>query len=451
MQRIGNRNHWQQWQQRWQSGFSVVAIYLFAGAISPSKALANLLLTLLLLLWLFQLFAGQSRWWLPEIRRWWVLCSGYLLLLLIAVGWGAHLWSSTPSITWQHHLDVALSLWRVPLAIGVIGWYIYLLDIDIEQLCYAFVVGLLVNVGYGLLTTDQVPALFNGGLRTGFLMHNPNSLGLYSAVALLILLLLPPPNRGSLVPFGVSQISRWLLWLVALIVSGLALFFSQSRSGWVAIAVVLLPLIGWLLLQQWRHHRWLFWVITLTFVTLLWLITPSLWQIFSSEQAALLAMWNGDWADAPSSSFGQRLQMWQLGITQWLHHPLVGLGPAGSAALLSQADNPILREHPNLHADLIDQLLAIGLIGVAVLYTFVFWLVQGVWRAFRSGLISLPMLLLLGGAGVIYWIDALAAFLMSRDRGFFYLALFGGMALSLTWRIAQDDSALRAQQVDDSV
>lgn len=397
------------------------ALLLLAFAISPSKAAGNLLLVGLLLAWLWRL-PGEF----PRVRAdgWGRLLLVYGLYLVFSVGWGAHWY---PDGGWGGigtHADVAFSLWMVPLSILVVGWAVARSGVALEHLRLAFLLGVAVAVVYPVLLGHvSLPTVLHAQVRTGFAMFNPNTLGLYAAMGLLGLVLFPPRSRRSAVP-----------WVGALVLMVVALIASHSRSGWLALALVL-P--GVLLARRLygrpsagrRTFAWTAAALALGAGLFAW-HAPEVARSFAPDQPALHALFTWDFSHVPDSSFGQRLHMWRIGVERWLEHPWLGNGPGSAEYFLTRADIESIRTHPHMHNEPLDLLLGIGLLGFALTGAFFVLLARILLRAVRAGTLELNMALFLAGGLGLYLVDALATFLMLRNQGLFFLALFGGMIYS---------------------
>lgn len=120
-----------------------------------------------------------------------LLVYGAYLVLEVFVG--MRLYPDEEGWAGRSHLLVALSLWEVPLLVWVLGWAIAVSGVSMERLRQAFLLGLVAAILYPLLS-GAVPLseVLWHAQRTGFAMHNPNTMGLYSSMGLLAIVLFPP-------------------------------------------------------------------------------------------------------------------------------------------------------------------------------------------------------------------------------------------------------------------
>lgn len=405
-----------------------------AFAISPSKALGNLALGGVLLVWLFHYRTGLPLLWRDPWGR---LLLGYGAYLVLSVFIGIQLYPDEEGWAGRSHVDVALSLWRVPLAVMVVGWAISASGLALERLRLAFLLGLVAAILYPLLTGDvSLPAVAWHAQRTGFAMDNPNTMGLYASMGLLGIVLFPVAPHASRRGYG-----KVVAWVGALFLMLFALMSSQSRSSWAAITLAL-PIL--LLLRWWyageasiavvrRHGAWIALVAGGTVVLVVWYM-PTIVASIAADQVALRALFTGSFENVPDSSLGQRIQMWQVGVESWLRHPWFGNGPGSAEHFLAHSGNPAIAMHPHVHNAPLDLLVRTGFIGLLLMGSFFVLLGRVLLRAWREGRVEQGTALLLAGGLLLFLVSSLATFLLTRNQGLFFLALFGGMTYSLALR-----------------
>ena len=163
---------------------------------------------------------------------------------------------------------------------------------------------------------------------------------------------------------------RWPLRLVVLACCLLGVtgsLLSQTRGGWLALAICLLVL-GGLLARAISWPRALRGLLVLAL-----LLAPLGWQMRQTIEGRL--QWAYDEtvgyqeAGRASTSVGQRLDHWKLAWRMSLEKPLGGWGEAGYVAekerrvALGEA-SPAILEFGHTHNELLDQLVKRGLIGV---------------------------------------------------------------------------------------
>jgi O-antigen ligase len=421
--------------------YSALLLSGFAFSISPSKALGNILLVLLLLAWLPKDRFAAARLLKDPLMR---ILAVYAAYLAINVGWAAHSLPEYGPVS--QHAQAAFELWKTPFAVLIVSWAVVNAGADAHALRRTFSWGLALAVLYPLLlgTLDfkgqpvTLDGVFLGAERTGFAMHNPNSMGLYASFALLSLILFPPPLAGDR-----ATHRRVLGWLGALAFFAAALFATKSRSGWLAFAltaVVVVPFAQSALGQGGRiRERILMGAGLMLILLLIAVAAPSLLQAISPEQESLRALLRGQLDNPEPTSFGQRLMMWQAGIAAWQQHPWLGIGPASVSGMLSVSAPLAVQHHPTLHNSILDVLVTTGILGLAFQAgIFGFLCLQAIKLYFAEGADKRLALLLLG-AMALFLVDSLATHLLVRDRGMFFLALFGGLAYGLAVRSRRPD------------
>ncbi|MDR2153880.1 MAG: O-antigen ligase family protein [Burkholderiaceae bacterium] len=163
---------------------------------------------------------------------------------------------------------------------------------------------------------------------------------------------------------------RWSLRLAVMICCDLGLLgslLSQTRGGWLAMALTMPP-VFWLLVRQVSLRR-----AAGGLAVLCLLLLPQGWMLW--PQLAHRIDWTvnevASYRDAKEAdtSIGQRLDHWQLAWTMGRDRPIVGWGDAGYVAEKArrvgagQADIAVLR-FGHTHNEALDQFVKRGLIGV---------------------------------------------------------------------------------------
>lgn len=161
--------------------------------------------------------------------------------------------------------------------------------------------------------------------------------------------------------------ARRLLVLVALALALLGLLLSQSRGGWLALALCAPVLLGLLAFYaSWRRAL-------ASVALLLAVMLPAVtWQssvIAERVELAVQEVLDYEQDQVSDNSVGHRLEHWRVAWAMGLQKPLGGWGDAGYEAekarlvAAGQAKPEILR-YGHAHNELLDQFAKRGLVGV---------------------------------------------------------------------------------------
>ena len=169
---------------------------------------------------------------------------------------------------------------------------------------------------------------------------------------------------------------RWplRLWMAACALLGLlGSLLSQTRGGWLALALCMLPLT-WILVRHLSARRVLFGGVGLLAVVLLlcWYQAPQLkqrWEQAQSEVSGYVE--NG----TTRTSVGQRLDHWQLAWNMGLDRPLSGWGERGyqeekQRRVEAGLAHPFVLEFGHAHNEWLDMFAKRGLLGLGGLLLF---------------------------------------------------------------------------------
>ena len=162
-----------------------------------------------------------------------------------------------------------------------------------------------------------------------------------------------------------------LMWLG--FASGVAAsVWSQTRGGWVAIALV----FAWVLVQAIRPWPWfkrVFAVLVLVGVVAIPATQLGLYKVVESrvEQAVIETKAYFE-THQQNSSVGSRLAMWQFAIQKVGDAPLMGHGKQGWIEMRDQAIakgelHPFIADFSHVHNEYLDMLLKRGAVGLALL------------------------------------------------------------------------------------
>lgn len=169
--------------------------------------------------------------------------------------------------------------------------------------------------------------------------------------------------------------------LALAVVCGLfASLLSQSRGGWLALAL-LIPLCTWLLVRATGQRRMYLGLAVLAIAAAALSQWPPIQQrIVLAEQEARTYLTGGD----GESSVGHRLAHWRMAWDMGLERPLAGWGQAGylqeKARRVAAGQAPtVVLEFAHAHNEVLDLWAKHGLVGVGMLALFygvpmwIFW------------------------------------------------------------------------------
>ncbi|ART46882.1 O-antigen ligase family protein [Acidovorax carolinensis] len=183
----------------------------------------------------------------------------------------------------------------------------------------------------------------------------------------------------------VAQWRRWSAWQRGLLAVAVALgmagcVLSQSRGGWLALAL-LLPVCVWLLVRT-TGQRSLYWgLAALAFAAAALSQVPAIERrLDEARQEVQTYQERGD----GSSSVGQRLAHWRLAWEMGRDRPLIGWGRAGyieekERRVAAGQAHPSVLEFGHAHNEVLDLFAKRGLLGVLLLMVFygiplaIFW------------------------------------------------------------------------------
>jgi O-antigen ligase len=309
-------------------------------------------------------------------------------------------------------------------------------DLDrIRRILILALMGLLIGM---LRRADWTEVLtFHTGNQTGFQMY-PGSSGLISATALLGLLLFAERIFGTSGK-GWTLWIRAFFWFVSLYLCAYILAASQSRTAWLAAALVFPAVLGY----RYRHslrgrgvsRRWLPLLPLLALALLVGgiaLNAESLLSRIAPDRETTALILQGKTGDLPSSSFTYRFHAQRFGFEKWLERPLLGWGTSSVKPLLRGSNQPELfnreagRWLGHVHNTYLEILIRFGLVGAAFLAIGAWSLARAVARAGSPGRLPQDYFLFLLGALAMLPIWALGVFqFMAEAWGAYWLLAMG--------------------------
>lgn len=347
----------------------------------------------------------------------------------------------------DHHLSDALYVFLVPFMVLLVAWALRGDQQRMYLVLKVALAGLFVSILVPLIT-GQVPleAFLEGG-RQRMMFSNELRLGLYSAAALLGLLIFRP--RGlSLWPLHLVVLSGYVLAMALL---AQALIVSQSRAAWLSSIIVLLlsALIALVISLRRSPARAVTAQVLPGLLVLILVIAPVAFLLHSNatliEQrwapvaATIQAALDGE--TVGTDAVGKRYRMWELGIEKIAERPWFGHGAGTARDYLHEAQAPI-QGYNHFHNIFIHLLVSFGVIGLVLVMGVFIILFVAVAHSWRRGFLDERLALFVAGALMLFLLDSFTGYTISRGQGRLFIALVGGMAYSvfLWFRINRDQA-----------
>ena len=401
-------------------GFALAALVVFAFGYVGGRAIANVGLGLLLLVFLLRLPSDGRMFLNDPLGRLGLVWMSYVLAL---AAWAKGRFPGTEQF---EALPEVWSFAFIPLvALASRGDSRRVLITLLAALC-----GLMFRMARDL-NFDGGPWLryeafaLGGGRNLAVLFID---VGLLGCVALLVAL-------------ACHQVSHRRAAFAALVACVAALLYAwvaaRSRTSIVALPLALLALM---VLQarrgdqrRRRYAGMLGVVLSLALAAAVLARLPAILAEMTKDVATWQAIFSGRLDTVQVDATGYRVHMWQLAYARWIEHPLTGIGPSVAHLLGSDPQRPFLAGFNQFHNSYVEILLRTGLIGVGF-YLAAAWLVGRAavamaragrmpWLLLDFLLVSLGVYLLLSGANSILFFQ----------QGWHFIVLFGGLAYGYRW------------------
>ena len=413
-------------------GVGGLALWAFSAGIDRSGIrIGSALMTVTLLI------QWRDLW--PRIRKDPVFWTGLVLLLyLIADAWWAvRLFPAT--VVAQRHsvgdLAVFSALPALPIAWWMggngrrIGWVLVLM-----------LAGLTVGVLIDFNWSD--PASYLHGARL-IAARSPNGLGLYSATAVLglaifgTLYILTDKKERS----PASRFSLAVAWIVAALTYTVVLVLAQSRSAWLAAAIVIVPIVTLFIYRVARLRvrnstvSWRPLVITLVGIVIVGSV--AIYASFGAIEKRIVGATEELAVESPESTADisdiavrTRLELWKFGLARFGEHPLLGFGPGTARHLISTESAPIIQRYRHFHNLYLHLLVTVGIVGAVLVAVVGMLVLRAAWIAVRAGSMPVEFAYFVGGAALLYLLVSFFTIRHDDTYGRTYLLLLSAIAYS---------------------
>ena len=183
-------------------------------------------------------------------------------------------------------------------------------------------------------------------------------------------------------------------WLLAVALSAIVVFITQTRGAWLALLIALLVASAGATLhfrkRLAQHWKWL--LAALAFLALATaLLTPLAADIVTNrvgyESEVVEMLLNGEVENLPYSSIGIRIHTWRAGWEFFLQHPVLGWGGNGRTLVIAHTPwlpDSVKREFGHLHNSYLELLVSYGVMGLALYLGLLGWLARRAYRAYRQ-------------------------------------------------------------------
>jgi O-antigen ligase len=265
----------------------------------------------------------------------------------------------------------------------------------------------------------------------------PNRFGLWNAVILLACLVLHRQIWGTSENKAVRY-ARTGFWGFIAAASLMGLFFSQSRSAWIAAAVTILPAVMWKLGRGVRARMRtkaavaaLFGLVALMGV--FWDVLENRVHLDADDYLDILygnGHLEGQTQNVAMDSIAERLLIYRLFGEKWSQRPWFGYGPGTSAILIHTASEEFARISVwnHFHNLAFDILIQLGIAGLLFYAAFAYLVFKQLWHGRRSGQLGPDYFVFLFGALMLVLIGSLPGQALGDYKGVYLVGFVGGMA-----------------------
>ncbi|MCK7568310.1 O-antigen ligase family protein [Marinobacter xestospongiae] len=278
------------------------------------------------------------------------------------------------------------------------------------------------------------------GGRVGFGL-NPIRTALYFSVVMLGLM-------AFVRPLVASPTFSWLrlgLWGGLMAYAAVVILMTQTRGVLLALVLMLatmavltlrsLPRLRRLPLRYWLGGLCL--LVAIGGMVVQSGLLGSNVQRFQSEAGVIDAVTSGDEGlEIPNSSWGLRVQFWQLGVERIAERPVAGWGYRSARYFLEQAarESPQFRGYRQLHNSYLEAGISYGMGGMLLLVGLFGWVLWRCRVAYHGGGMEIGFYLFsVTSIGFVMCCSLVYGLLFSDDHGLNLYTLVMGCALSMSY------------------
>jgi len=411
-------------------GIGGLALWAFSAGIDRTGIrIGSAMMTVALLL------QWRDLW--PRIRRDPIFWTGLALLLyLIVDAWrGVQLYPAT-TVAQRHGVgDVAVF---TMLSVLPVAWW---MGGNIRRIGWVLVLALAgLTIGILLDFNWADPRSYLHGERL-VAMRSPNGLGLYSATAVLGLAIFGTQFilRGDKAANPGLRYAFTTVWVVAAALFAVVLVLAQSRSAWLAAAVVIVPAVAlyvYQLIRSGTPRASVSWrLLLMVFAGVVIAGSIAIYASFGAIEKRIvsageeLAVENPDaTAEISDIAVRTRLELWKFGLTRFAEHPILGIGPGSARHLISTESPPIIQRYRHFHNLYLHLLVTVGLVGATLVFAIGALVARAAWRTLRAGSMPVEIGYFVGGAALLYLVVSFFTIRHDDTYGRTFLLLLGGIA-----------------------
>lgn len=244
---------------------------------------------------------------------------------------------------------------------------------------------------------SEIKAAYNG-LRTGFGQHSITMGIVYATIAMACLVFYKRFFFNSKQPWG------YILWSLVLACASFGIFASQTRAVYLGIMVVYAlscMAILYIAVTSWKKHQpiIIFFISTsvISISIVLLLLNQGVFDHIISrterEESVFWLLLSGNFDAIPNNSSGLRIHFWIEAYHWIMERPLIGWGVGANEEMHRLAGNYFgHRPFITVHNDLLDILLAYGILGAIFFISLVIWLTKNIYSLWKRSLIQTDLL-----------------------------------------------------------
>jgi len=374
----------------------------------------------------------------PRIRRDPIFWAGLALLLyLIVDAWrGVQLYPAT--VVAQRHAVGDVAVFTM-LSVLPVAWWMGGNTRRIGWILALALAGLTIGILLDFNWADPRGYLHGERLVA---MRSPNGLGLYSATAVLGLAIFGIRFIFSSEKAGSSRLRYPLtiVWIIATATYTVVHILAQSRSAWLAAAIIILPTVALYVyhlirsgVQQGASVPWR--PLVMTFVCAIVAGSIAIYASFgaiekrivsASDEVAVSHVSETD--EISDLAVRTRLELWKFGLDRFAEHPILGIGPGSARHLISTESPPIIQRYRHFHNLYLHLLVTAGLVGATLVFTIGALVALAAWRTMRAGTMPVEIGYFVGGAALLYLVVSFFTIRHDDTYGRTFLLLLGGIA-----------------------
>lgn len=299
-------------------------------------------------------------------------------------------------------------------------------------LAVGFVLGSVFQNG-GLI--DSIDAVTKG-VRSNFGYKNEAHTAVYATLSFFILLFLGP--RITEIFFESRKWLGYSLLTIGVSYSLMVIVLAKTRASWIALGVAVFVMLFTFAITRLKTKRVIApskaitggsLILALT-VASAFLAKDQVVERIRLEQPAFEALANGNFDRVPiTTSLGERIAIWRLGLHSLDERIWTGWGPKTRAHLFHEKAPEWMKEYGygHFHNSYIELLYGYGILGLVIFGTIAVLLFNVVLTAWRSGLMPSDFALLGFTFGVFWFIVNCSESFLNYSTGAYVNALVGGV------------------------